>query len=87
MQASERGSEFLYSPRISGLTTLPRLPPGGVFRPTRKLPLLLLDLLSAFARLLGPGGAEALVAENPLTKQQLPPSRTIATASSGSDAT
>jgi transposase InsO family protein len=37
----------------------------------RELLILLLDLLSAVARLLGPGGAKALVAENLLIKHQL----------------
>ena len=43
---------------------LPRPPPGRTFSLMRELLLLFIDLLSAFARLLGPGGAKAHVAEN-----------------------
>ena len=58
------GGEFLYSPQFSSLTTLPRPLSGLVFGSMREPLLLLLDLPSAPARLLGPGGAKALIAEN-----------------------
>ena len=63
--------EFRYSKRINSLTVLPCLTSGRTFRAMRGPWLLLVDRPSAVARLLGPVGAKAPVAENLLIKQQL----------------
>ena len=65
------GGEFLYLREISGLAVLLRRTRRPKLGPMKEPLILLVHLLTAVARLLGPGGAKALVAENLLIKHQL----------------
>ena len=64
------GGEFLYWGEISNLAILPRWTRRPKLGPMKELMILLVHLLSTVARLVGPGGAKGLVAENLLIKRQ-----------------
>ena len=66
------GGEILYRRENNDLAVLPPKPQRTKLRPMEELVILLAHLLTTVARLLGPGGAKALMAENLLIKRQLP---------------